>query len=139
MAPSSETPRLTPSDFLAQLTTLFTSTTTANHGSVFLTQKALFGAPSPDTDTAMTSDTSAAPKILVRATNGAATPKTHHTKTQARKLEGKKVKISTVIEASEAEEFFAKLAETCKTSMTGLRKRERKPKKKGGKKKAGGK
>jgi signal recognition particle subunit SRP14 len=137
MAPSPETPRLAPTDFLTQLTTLFTSTTEANHGSVFLTQKALFDTPSPDADTAMTSDASSAPKILVRATNGAATPKTHHTKTQAKKLEGKKVKISTVIEASEAEDFFAKLADVCKGGMSGLRKRERKPKKKA--KKKGGK
>ena len=123
-------PRISPTAFLTSLTTLFTSTHDQNHGSVFITQKPL-----------LNSSTS---QILIRATNGAAVPKKHQldTATKAKKAaskDSKKVKISTVIEAEEVEEFFGKLAECCKGGMVGLRKRDRRKAKGKKGKGAGGK
>ena len=52
--------------------------------------------------------------VLIRATNG------------KRKEERKdKIKISTVVQPEQLEAFYARYAETCKSGMTGLKKRDR--------------
>jgi signal recognition particle subunit SRP14 len=63
--------------------------------------------------------------ILIRATNG-----------KSKENRKKKIRIATVVQPDDLEEFFAKYAELCRTGMTGLKKRDRrkaKQKKKGGK------
>lgn len=59
----------------------------------------------------------------MRATDG---------KTQSvdRKKNADKVKLSTVVEPGQMDEFFARYAETCKAGMQGLRKRDRSKRKK---------
>ncbi|KAF3938411.1 hypothetical protein ABW19_dt0200839 [Dactylella cylindrospora] len=58
--------------------------------------------------------------VLIRATNG---------KSNDPKHEGKRVKLSTVVEADQLEGFFARYAEVCKQGLTGLKKKVRKGKK----------
>lgn len=141
--------RLSNADFLTQLSSLLSTTHAANHGSVFLTQKPLFpDTSSPDAAEEQTSSDDqpsgqTAPQILVRATNGKSTQKpsgrsgVQKKKTAASakgKSDDKKIKFSTVVDVSEAEDFFARYADVCKAGMQGLRKRDRKK----GKKKAKG-
>jgi len=57
--------------------------------------------------------------VLFRATNGKST----------REDRKGKVKIATVVEANEVEAFFARYAEVCRSGMDGLRKRDRKARK----------
>lgn len=68
--------------------------------------------------------------IIIRATNG---------KSKGRR--GKKVKLSTIVDADALDGFFTKYAEVCKLGMSGLKKRDRskqKEKLKAKKKKQGG-
>ena len=68
--------------------------------------------------------------IIIRATNG-----------KSKDNRGKKIKLSTVVEADALEAFYAKYAEVCKLGMSGLKKRDRskqKEKLKAKKKKQGG-
>jgi signal recognition particle subunit SRP14 len=139
MAPDTA-PRLSNADFLARLTTLFTSTHSANSGSIFLTQKPLYPS-SPDTQDSHPS--AAPPQILIRATDGkspppkstaaAANSKSAKGITKKTSASGGKVKFSTVVDAEELEGFFTKYAEVCKGGMVGLKKRDRKKAKKKGK------
>jgi signal recognition particle subunit SRP14 len=63
--------------------------------------------------------------VLFRVTNGKST----------RDDRAGKIKISTVVEADELDDFFGRYAEVCRGGMDGLRKRDRKArrKNKGGK------
>ena len=140
MAPS-DAPRLSNTDFLTRLTTLFTTTHSANSGSIFLTQKPLY--PSSSTEEPSPDSPSPAPQILIRATDGKSpAPKKAKAgvgKKSAASSQNKKVKFSTVVDAADLEGFFAQYADVCKGGMQGLRKRDRKKgKKKGGKGGAGG-
>jgi signal recognition particle subunit SRP14 len=146
MAPSQ---RLSPTDFLTTLTTLLATQHSANHGSLFLTQKPLFPVTTPtspsDTTTSYptTEPTSPAPQIIIRATNGLPPSKRIRSASGSKVGKGvgaqkeERVKISTVVDAADIEEFFAKYAEACKAGMVGLRKRDRKKAKKGKGKKGG--
>ncbi|CAG8957792.1 hypothetical protein HYFRA_00000130 [Hymenoscyphus fraxineus] len=109
-------------EFFAQLATLFESST---HGSIYLTQKRMtYGtsaeptpqeateAQTPFPDQSLASPTS----IIVRATNG---------KSKAARAEGKKIKLSTIVEYDALEGFFTRYAEVCKGKMSGLKKRDR--------------
>ena len=103
--------------FLNRLTTLFTSTHTKAHGSVFLSQKPL----SAESNT----------QVLIRATDGLS-------KTQRIEKKQKRTKLATVVDAAELDGFYARYAEVCKKGMEGLRKRDkRKAKEKAKAKKKG--
>lgn len=66
--------------------------------------------------------------VLIRATNG-----------KSKRSKSDRVKLSTVVQPEELEGFFVRYADCCKAGMQGLRKRDRKAKKKDkGKKKKGG-
>ena len=66
--------------------------------------------------------------VLIRATNG-----------KSKRSKSPKVKLSTVVQPDDLEAFFVRYADCCKAGMQGLRKRDRKAKKKDkGKKKKGG-
>ncbi len=68
--------------------------------------------------------------IIIRASNG-----------KSKDNRGKKIKLSTIVEADALEGFFNKYAEVCKLGMSGLKKRDRskaKEKLKAKKKKLGG-
>ena len=68
--------------------------------------------------------------IIIRATNG-----------KSKDHRGKKIKLSTIVNAGALDGFFAKYAEVCKLGMSGLKKRDRskqKEKLKAKKKKQGG-
>lgn len=58
-------------------------------------------------------------QLLIRATNGDSDKKTP----------GKKIKFSTIVEATELESFFARYTEVAKGGMTALKKRDRKGRK----------
>ncbi|KAG9231426.1 signal recognition particle 14kD protein-domain-containing protein [Amylocarpus encephaloides] len=104
-------------DFFHKLSDLFESTT---HSSIYLTQKRMtYGAevPNPGSDTKFPDATLPEPtSIVIRASNGE--------NKQGRK-EGKKVKLSTIVEADALAGFFAKYADVCKSRMSGLKKRDR--------------
>ena len=122
-------PILTEPQFLSQLITLLTSTNTAAHGSVYLTQKPL-PPPSPETPS---SDSPS--QILIRATNGLSKP---HRVDKKLNSEKPKIKLSTVVDSTDIEVFYAKYAEVCKKGMEGLRKRDKKKAKAKKKKGKGG-
>ena len=123
------TDRLSPSEFLTKLTTLLTTTHSASHGSIYLTQK-----PLPFSSSSSTSPTPDAQgtKILIRATNGAGKKNRTDKKLKSTKP---KVKLSTEVEVADLESFYTRYAEVCKKGMEGLRKRDRRAK--AGKKKKG--
>ncbi|KAL2810382.1 signal recognition particle, SRP14 subunit [Aspergillus granulosus] len=119
-------------EFFSSLTTLLTSTSQKNRGSVYLTQKALLPAKTTD----QTSTTSP-PPILIRATDGNTSAPNPKTPAGKKNNKESKVKLSTVVQPDELETFYARYAEVCKAGMTGLKKRDRKQKKAKGKGGAG--
>ncbi len=52
--------------------------------------------------------------IIIRASNG-----------KSKDNRGKKIKLSTIVEADSLEGFFSRYAEVCKLGMSGLKKRDR--------------
>lgn len=62
--------------------------------------------------------------VLIRATNG-----------KKKENRAQKVKLSTVVQPEDLEQFYVKYAEVCRAGMTVLRKRDRKGRKKDKKKK----
>jgi signal recognition particle subunit SRP14 len=52
--------------------------------------------------------------ILIRASNG-----------KSKENRSKKIKLSTVVEVDDLENFFVKYADVCKQGMSGLKKRDR--------------
>jgi len=105
--------RLSNAEFLSKLTTLLKSQSTASKGTLYLSQKRLAH------DLPKDSSTTTFP-LLFRATNGKST----------REDRKGKIKISTVVEPEELEAFFGKYAEVCRSGMDGLKKRDRKARKK---------
>ncbi|KAM3069949.1 hypothetical protein ACMFMF_008303 [Clarireedia jacksonii] len=94
-------------EFFAKLSELFDTRRQKDHGSVFLTQKALtYGLDSSSTEPL---------PILIRATNG--TSKTDRST--------RKIKLSTVVQPDQLEGFFLRYAEICKGGMSALKKRDR--------------
>lgn len=66
-------------------------------------------------------------QILVRATNGATTSKgSKKTKIGKTHKPVPKIKLTTVVDASTLDDFYAKYADICKQGMQGLRKRDKK-------------
>lgn len=131
--------------FLARLNELFSRRLGENHGSIYLVQKrracgsiqhtstiysrlaVSFGRATSD-DPPMADLKPASPlPILIRATNG-----------KSKRSKSDKIKLSTVVQPEDLEGFFVRYADCCKAGMQGLRKRDRKAKKKdkGKKKKA---
>ena len=120
--------------FLTRLTAVFDTRRTTGRGSVFLSQKRLNYHQHPESPSSKSLSSSspfpdlhcASPlPILVRATDG-------------NDKKDKRVKLSTVVQADDLENFFVKYAECWKSGMTGLKKRDRsgrKAKAKGKKKK----
>lgn len=103
---------------MTSLTTLLTDTTSAGHGSIFLTQKSL------------ESSEGSSPQVLIRATNGAtekskSKPNFKVSKEQAHKSKPK-IKLATVVDAADLESFYALYADVCKKGMEGMRKRDKK-------------
>jgi signal recognition particle subunit SRP14 len=82
------------------------------------------------------------PSILIRATDGntnAPNPKSAGKggkSSRVTKNKSTKVKMSTIVNPSDLESFYARYAEVCKTGMAGLKKRDRSKRK--GKAKAKG-
>lgn len=74
---------------------------------------------------------SASSRILIRATNGVAGP---NPKSKAgvsiakenQHKQKKKIKLATVVETADLEDFYNKYADVCKKGMEGLRKRDKK-------------
>jgi len=138
--------RLSNDEFLTRLTTLFSSTHAAAHGSVYLTQKALDTESSTPTSSP---DSSPSPQILVRATNGLSKPHRTAKPTSSSRSNpnprsssdsaSAKIKLATVVEVGDLEAFYARYAEVCKKGMEGLRKRDKKKAKEKAKAKKKGK
>ncbi|GAM86581.1 hypothetical protein ANO11243_045950 [Dothideomycetidae sp. 11243] len=123
-------------EFFSGLVSLLESHHKSGHGSVFMTQKRLsferFPPPSPTkvADDPLWDTQPPQPlPILVRATDG-------KSRTKDLKKNANKVKLSTVVEPEQMEEFFARYAETCKAGMQSLKKRDRSKRRKGKKGKA---
>lgn len=103
--------------FLSSLGSLLTSTTSSSHGSVFLTQK-----PMPTSD-----DSKLSSQVLIRATNGATTAKPKSKVSKEKQHSSKqKIKLATVVEATDLDSFYTKYADVCKKGMEGMRKRDKK-------------
>lgn len=104
---------------MSSLTSLLTDTTSAGHGSIFLTQKPL-----------ESSDSSQSAQVLIRATNGASgktKSKPHFKVSKEQQHKDKpKIKLATVIEAGNLESFYTQYADVCKKGMEGMRKRDKK-------------
>ncbi|OJJ03511.1 hypothetical protein ASPVEDRAFT_151996 [Aspergillus versicolor CBS 583.65] len=110
-------------EFFNSLTTLLTNTSQKTKGSVYLTQKPLLNSSSSDTDKLNQ------PSILIRASDGNTNSKNPKTHPEVKDKKKSKSKLSTVVQQSELETFYARYAEVCKAGMTGLKKRDRKLKK----------
>ncbi|KAK5072818.1 hypothetical protein LTR64_000774 [Lithohypha guttulata] len=109
--------RLNNDAFLEALGSLLTTTTSSSYGSVFLAQK-----PMPSSDSSTPSS-----QVLIRATNGTATSSASSKSKVAKQHKPRaKVKLATVVDHSDLENFYAKYAEVCKKGMEGLRKRDKK-------------
>ena len=85
-----------------------------------MTQKSLFSEGSSESS-----------QILIRATNGATTtkPKSKPDLKVAKEKQHKqkpKIKLATVVDAADLENFYNKYADVCKKGMEGLRKRDKK-------------
>ncbi|KAF2426235.1 signal recognition particle, SRP9/SRP14 subunit [Tothia fuscella] len=124
-------------DFLTGLIKLLEAAHKSGHGSIFLTQKRYTYGTTMKTESDSSSEDGLFPDfnlsepvpIIVRATNG---------KGKEKRLEGEKVKISTIVEPNEIEGFFTRYADVCKMGMQGMKKRDRSKRKKGKDKKKGG-
>ncbi|QDS71624.1 hypothetical protein FKW77_007282 [Venturia effusa] len=119
---------LSTDEFLTQLSALFKTQHAKKHpGSVTLTQKRLtYNKPEPDhpslTEDPLQDLNPPNPlPILIRATNG---------ESKEGRLEGKKIKLSTVVEPGDIDGFFIRYAEVCKKGMENMKKRDRSKKKK---------
>jgi signal recognition particle subunit SRP14 len=122
--------------FLERLNALLSTQASKSNGSISLTQKRLSydaSATKPSQASAGTAtqflDTaiSAPPlPLLIRATN-----------TKSKENRKHKVKIATVVQPDDIEDFYTRYAEVCRAGMTALKKRDRSKGKK--KKKATGK
>ncbi|KIV96408.1 hypothetical protein PV10_00280 [Exophiala mesophila] len=130
--------RLSNDEFLTRLTTLFTSTHSSGHGSIYLTQK-------PLVSTEDSTSSSSPPQVLIRATDGLS--KSHRvaksgnnkSKSQSAGSIRPKVRLATVVEAEDVDSFYVKYAESCKKGMEALRKRDKKKAKEKAKAKKKGK
>ncbi|TVY42348.1 Signal recognition particle subunit [Lachnellula subtilissima] len=122
-------------DFFQKLTQLFGSST---HGSIYLSQKRMVYGENVNTGTPESTPSQPFPDLspsqplplIIRASNG-----------KSKEKRDKKVKLSTIVESDALEGFFARYADVCKTSMSGLKKRDRskqKEKMKAKKRKQGG-
>ncbi|KAL8745037.1 MAG: hypothetical protein Q9190_002785 [Brigantiaea leucoxantha] len=122
-------------EFFTRLSSLFDSRRKADHGSVFLTQKRLSPHSPPQTSSPSDPDIPFADlkpsdplPILIRATNG-----------KSKEHRKDKIKLSTIVQANELDAFFARYADVMKAGMSGLKKRDRRGRKKAkAKKKKGG-
>ncbi|KAI6245240.1 hypothetical protein HI914_06522 [Erysiphe necator] len=112
--------QLSHEDFFIRLTALFDACRDKNHGSVFLTQKRLSYGQNVELPEASGSlpfndlNLSKSLPILIRATNGRS----------SRSLTPK-IKLSTVVEASDLNNFFARYMEICKLGTNKMKKRDR--------------
>ncbi|KAK0714320.1 signal recognition particle, SRP14 subunit [Apiosordaria backusii] len=127
---------LSQDEFFTALTALFTTQKQTQKGTVLLSQKRLTydpsqkaSSPSPEQqqqqqqqdeeqeDPFLSLSTPLPPApILIRATNA---------KSQEGRKEGKKVKLSTVVQPDELDAFYLRYAEVCKAGMSGLKPRDR--------------
>ncbi|KAF2158058.1 signal recognition particle, SRP9/SRP14 subunit [Myriangium duriaei CBS 260.36] len=117
-------------EFFTGLASLLESHQKSGHGSVFLTQKRLsydrFPPPSPTkiADDPLWDTRPPEPlPIVVRATDG-------KSRTKDLKKNAAKVKLSTIVEPNQMDDFFARYAETCKGGIQSLKKRDRSKRKK---------
>lgn len=130
--------------FLTRLTTLFTSTHSSGHGSIYLTQKPLVSAAAESTS-ASSSPPALTPQVLIRATDGlskshrVAKPGNNKSKSKPAGSLRPKVRLATVLDAEDVDSFYAKYAEVCKKGMEALRKRDKKKAKEKAKAKKKGK
>ncbi|KAL1865246.1 hypothetical protein VTK73DRAFT_5429 [Phialemonium thermophilum] len=120
-------------EFFAKLAELFTSDKKKDHGAIYLSQKRLsYGqhnttVTTGDADRLADSHIDKPLPILIRATNG-----------KGKERRAEKIKLSTVVEPTALEAFYARYAEVCKAGMTALKPRDRtKRKAKARKKKVG--
>ncbi|KAK3113706.1 hypothetical protein LTR53_008742 [Teratosphaeriaceae sp. CCFEE 6253] len=131
--------------FFTQLAALIEQTQQKGHGSVYLTQKRLSFDPASPTPTSekIADDPlwdlhppSPLP-LLIRATDGKSHTLGPDGTAKGKKKNAGKVKLSTVVQPQDLEAFFGRYGEVCKAGMTGLRKRDRRGRKKDKKKKGG--
>ncbi|KAF2273921.1 signal recognition particle, SRP9/SRP14 subunit [Westerdykella ornata] len=131
---------LTNDEFFKQLANLFELNRTKGHGSVYLTQKRFTyrNVQLPSADKMIedplwdTYHPEQPVPVLIRASNNDSSKRAG---TERKSVE--KIKISTVVQPDQIEEFYARYAEACKAGMSGLKKRDRKKGKKDKKKKKG--
>ncbi|KAI9743274.1 MAG: hypothetical protein M1818_003120 [Claussenomyces sp. TS43310] len=112
-------PHISNDAFFLRLSELFEQRRRKEHGSIFLTQKRMSHGESiaslPEaTSTFPDLDPSKPLPLIVRATDG-----------KSKEKREERVKLSTVVEADALERFFARYSELCKSSMSGLKKRDR--------------
>jgi signal recognition particle subunit SRP14 len=106
--------------FLESLGSLLASASSSGFGSIFLTQKSLFSEGSSEPS-----------QILIRATNGASSTKSKtkpDLKVAKEKQHNKKpkIKLATVVEIADLDNFYNNYADVCKKGMEGMRKRDKK-------------
>nr|CAD60734.1 unnamed protein product [Podospora anserina] len=99
------------------LTALFTTQKQSQKGTILLTQKRSKETLSEQEheETLTTTPLPQAP-ILIRASNS---------KSKEARNEGKKVKLSTIIQPDDLDSFYARYADVCKAGMSGLKPRDR--------------
>ncbi|KAK4194611.1 signal recognition particle, SRP14 subunit [Triangularia verruculosa] len=117
---------LSQEEFFTALSSLFTTQKTTQKGTVLLTQKRFTYSPSspsppeptPESESDLSALTTPLPPapILIRATNA---------KSSSGRKEGKKVKLSTLVQPDDLDAFYVRYAEVCKAGMSGLKPRDR--------------
>ncbi|KAK0669737.1 signal recognition particle, SRP14 subunit [Cercophora samala] len=119
---------LSQDEFFTALTALFTTQKQTQKGTILLTQKRFTYDESAketpeqeqqddDQDPLASLSTPLPPApILIRATNS---------KSKEHRKEGKKVKLSTLVQPDDIDAFYARYADVCKAGMSGLKPRDR--------------
>ncbi|KAK4179706.1 signal recognition particle, SRP14 subunit [Triangularia setosa] len=116
---------LSQDEFFTALTALFTTQKQTQKGTVLLSQKRFSYDESAketpekqeDDDPLASLSTRLPPApIIIRATNA---------KSKDHRKEGRKVKLSTLVQPDELDAFYVRYAEVCKAGMSGLKPRDR--------------
>ncbi|KAG5952495.1 hypothetical protein E4U53_000686 [Claviceps sorghi] len=119
---------LSQDEFFDRLAQLFDRRKGADHGAVYLTQKRFSfidrvgmneGHDSPTQE-----NNQGLMPVIIRATNG-----------KSKRERGLKVKMSTIVEPNDIDNFYLRYAEICKSGMAALKPRDRSKKKARAKKK----
>ncbi|KAK4653178.1 hypothetical protein QC762_505790 [Podospora pseudocomata] len=114
---------LSQDEFFTALTALFTTQKQSQKGTILLTQKRYsYDESAKETlseqehEETLTTTTLPQAPILIRASNS---------KPKEARNEGKKVKLSTIVQPDDLDSFYARYADVCKAGMSGLKPRDR--------------